>query len=228
MVKYKPMDLSRIQNITIPSMSWVMGFTATDGCIWDAKSCYCLEYGIHQQDLDILKKIRKVLKVNDRLIRFRDIVDKRSGTVTPTCRLRVYGKDIYKAFQTWNIGERKSLDIKFPHDIPFMRDFLRGAFDGDGCISLYKTTTINKLFICGCSEEFIEGCKTEFDKLGIESKIEKKEEYQKGEPRKNPLYELQFSKSPDNVKILYNFLYEDAKYFSKRKKSIFDKYLKHC
>jgi intein/homing endonuclease len=52
--------------------------------------------------------------------------------------------------------ERKSLDMDFP-EIPkeFLPDFIRGYFDGDGCIMQLKNKRVNSAFTCG-SKKFLD------------------------------------------------------------------------
>lgn len=75
-----------------------------------------------------------------------------------------YNKFVYDWLITHNCIPNKSLTIQFP-DIPeeYLKHFLRGCFDGDGCISKcnYKATKNKKIYeqitvyLCSANKEFL-------------------------------------------------------------------------
>jgi hypothetical protein len=130
----------------------------------------------------------------------------------------------------------KSLILKMP-DIPeeYFRDFVRGYFDGDGCISLYKYTKQknNKTYIydsctgyiCSGSKNFILSLKDRLDQLnlvGCFSKIHTDEAF--GEKLHDPInhgwaYRLSFHDS-STIKFLEWLYYDESLVCLKRKQEV--------
>lgn len=65
---------------------------------------------------------------------------------------------------------RKSLDLKFPY-VPreFLRDFIRGVFDGDGCVYYPKEHRLSTSF-SGASRDFIYRLEVTLSSLGMPRK----------------------------------------------------------
>lgn len=107
----------------------------------------------------------------------------------------------------------KSLIIKFPNFIHnnFMRDFIRGVFDGDG--SIYNINKNGKRIVLLGTHDFCEGIqKVLLDFLDIKSFI-----YKNGN-----IYGVRFSKEKD-VDKFFHWLYDDATIFLSRKYNKFEK-----
>jgi len=123
---------------------------------------------------------------------------------------------MFNNLNDWGCTPCKSKTIVFPN-IPddLFHHFIRGYFDGDGTVGVYKNLKTNtwkvlKTGICSGSELFI---KQVLEKLPVRNK----NIYYKG------VYTTQFSLN-DSI-ALYNYMYENANVYLLRKKQIFDKYL---
>jgi intein/homing endonuclease len=113
-----------------PEMAYVLGFFAADGnmCIHKNGGKY-IEFT--SCDKEILIKIRKSLESNHKIsTRFRD---------TKSYRIQLGSKEIYEDLLKLGMVPTKSFTLKFPF-VPeqHRRDFIRGYFDGDGCVSIGK------------------------------------------------------------------------------------------
>lgn len=113
---------------------------------------------------------------------------------------------------------RKSLDIRFP-DVPkeYLRDFIRGVFDGDGCVyhrKGAKTKLLNTSFVGG-SKNFIYDLEKTLRNLGMPKKRIYEYRHKK---HKNTYYTLDYSHNSSTTlfKIIYgrlrNSLYLRRKY----------------
>jgi hypothetical protein len=147
-------------------MAYILGFWFADGCI-------CHQYGSgyrfricqHKRDKYLLKKIAFAM----------------GASQYPLCKvhdscfeLSINSKTIYNDIKHLGGIERKSSDVSFPL-IPhkYISDFIRGYFDGDGCI--YKHgKSYRSTFVCG-SFKFISELnrvlEKELNKFNIESSI---------------------------------------------------------
>ena len=78
-----------------------------------------------------------------------DYVDRQSSRINFSCVV------IYRDLIELGGSENKSLTIKFPK-VPkeYLSDFIRGYFDGDGCVMNLKGGRINSAFTCG-NKEFL-------------------------------------------------------------------------
>lgn len=120
------------------NMAYVLGFWFADGCIYGGKM---FDITLHKKDKYILKKIAEELQYEGPIT---DYVDRQA------CRINFSCVVIYKDLIELGGSERKSLTVDFP-EIPeeYLPDFIRGYFDGDGCITKIKSGRINSSFCCG-------------------------------------------------------------------------------
>jgi hypothetical protein len=102
---------------------------------------------LHKKDKYILKQVAKELEYEGNLY---DYVDRQAARLNFSCVV------IYKDIEALGGTERKSLTVEFP-EVPqrYLHDFIRGYFDGDGCIMRLKGNRINSAFTCG-SKQFLD------------------------------------------------------------------------
>ena len=126
------------------NMAYVLGLWFADGCIYGGKM---FDITLHNKDKYILKKVAEELSYESQLY---DYVDRQAARINFSCVV-IYNDII-------NLGgkENKSLDMDFPN-IPkeYLSDFIRGYFDGDGCIMRLKGGRINSVFTSG-SKKFLD------------------------------------------------------------------------
>lgn len=121
-------------------MAYIFGFWCADGCIYGGKM---FDITIHNKDKYILKRIAEKLGYEGSLY---DCVDRQA------CRLNFSCVVIYNDLVALGGKENKSMDLEFPQ-VPkeYLPDFIRGYFDGDGCIMRLKGGRINSAFTCASS-----------------------------------------------------------------------------
>jgi len=115
-------------------MAYVLGFTATDGCLVEHKNGY--------NALNITNKNKQILK--DVLIAMgssHKISIKPRGGIPNYKYFQIQIRDryIYSDLLKLGLTPRKSKTIKVPKiPIKFFGDFIRGCFDGDGCVTMWR------------------------------------------------------------------------------------------
>ena len=116
-------------------MAWVLGFWAADGCVI-VRPNKTPEIQFCQSDYEIIANIKDVLSSSHKISSCKGNVG------NPSYRLRYASQLQYDSLRSiFGCGIiRKSLTLEFPF-IPhiYMRHFIRGYVDGDGCLSIKKT-----------------------------------------------------------------------------------------
>lgn len=122
-------------------MAYVLGFIYADGCIYpSARGSYLCVTSI---DESIILGIKRWME-SDHTITKTIFDDNRK----PRFALKIGNKAIYDNLLKLGVYPSKSLIIRMPDVPPFvLRHFLRGCFDGDGCINLYRSRGLKQEII---------------------------------------------------------------------------------
>lgn len=114
-------------------MAYVLGFFAADGSMLKNKrGAHYVEF--FNTDKRIIYKIRSVLGSSHKMMSRKESKKHR------VCfRFQLGSKEIFSDLQKLGFMQNKSRQMKFP-EIPeeYFGDFVRGYFDGDGCIYFKK------------------------------------------------------------------------------------------
>lgn len=195
-----------------PESSYILGYITADGDV--RYKPYMLR--ISSKDKDMLESIKNRFAV-DCPIR------KEYSTFGSCYRLQVSRKKIVLDLAKFGIIPNKSKTIKFPTNIPseLLVHYIRGYFDGDGCVCRIKSKYGKKnprfavSFVSG-SKDYLEGLKkVSYKIMGFESNITKKE---------GNCWML-FAKNFASGVRFYNSIYENSTIYLPRKKSIFENIL---
>ena len=213
------LDENLFDTINTEEKAYWLGFLMADGYNHDDKNTICLR--LQAEDLEILEKFRKFLKSNAPIYEFT-----RKTRVNKLLRkyVEVRVNSVHLSIQLAKLGciQGKSYLLEFPTCIPnhLMNHFIRGYFDGDGCICIThrKNRGINslsyQLTIAGKEDVILKMQDYIIKETGI-SKT--KLEY----PKNNFAKIVHYAGRKVVTKIL-NYLYKNATIYLKRKH---DKYL---
>lgn len=194
--------------------AYFLGFLYADGCNHKQNNAFNLQ--LKESDKYILDIFKKDLEYTGPLLK----VQKKNIHYN----LNVFSKKICQTLEKLGVVANKTFLLNNIPDInsELLHHFIRGVFDGDGCIryvdmSNFKRSSKLRFCICG-NEPFLENIQNVLiNNLGIS---------------KNKLNKFQHSKSKQleytgntNCKKIYNYLYKDATIFLTRKKEIFDTYV---
>lgn len=114
--------------IDTENKSYILGFIFADGCVCSKQ--WSMTIVVHEQDEDILFKIKECLKSNHPI----NIVKNKYR------RLRIINKHFVNTLINLGCTPRKSNVVKYPMiQVELNSHFIRGYFDGDGCLSIYKS-----------------------------------------------------------------------------------------
>lgn len=152
--KYK-FDEHYFEKIDTENKAYFLGLIYADGCVYPLKNSLAIK--LTEEDSYILKKLKEevnstkpLYKIKSQIIKGTDYIGKAQ------IKLELNSKILLENLKELGIVENKSLILKFPENIPeeFMKDFIRGYFDGDGCI--YNSQNRIMLNFVG-SEDFCKG-----------------------------------------------------------------------
>lgn len=188
-------------------MAYLLGYFYADGSMEDASYLRGKYIRVTSVDKSSIEKIR------DWLGSEHTVVIRKPDSRYPKSKLRyllrIGDATLYNDLTRLGLYPNKSLTIKFP-TIPkrYLADFVRGYFDGDGCVHLYKTRgkngqqIVRKLMIIFTSGslDFVQGL---CDALKTQLKLQKTL-VNKG----TGAYQLRYA-THDSIKI-FKFLYQKA------------------
>jgi intein-encoded DNA endonuclease-like protein len=178
--------------------AYILGFLYADG--YNNEKMGCLEVALQKRDGSFLKQIASHLTKKS-LYENEDVF-----------RLSIYSKQISLDLKRLGCPQAKSLILKFPSSMQvptsLLQHFMRGYFDGDGCI--YSGGNIQSFDICGTLlflEKFREILQRNVGIVYV------------GNIRKvNNIYRWRISNKQDIRKIA-NFFYDGATLFLERKRT---------
>lgn len=117
-------------DIETSDMAYILGLLASDGCISSNENCIYIE--LQECDSEILEQINKKLE-NERPI--KHYITKKGYK---NSKLYFFSKYIKEKLKDYNLIPNKTYsdDFKFPLKLnkKYWLDYIRGYFDGDGCI----------------------------------------------------------------------------------------------
>ena len=144
-------NINVFDSIDTEEKAYWLGFIYADGYIGstpirdDKKSVYNFELSLALKDIEHLEKFRK-------FIGFEKEITKDSYR----CRIMVANKHFWTILNNYGCTPNKSLTLKFPNCIPnnLIRHFIRGYFDGDGCITrhVYINTVSPEINVIGTKD----------------------------------------------------------------------------
>ena len=112
--------------INTEEKAYWLGFIAADGCVSINRNCLVLKMGLGKKDGNHLEKFKRSIGSTHKIYKYKN------GDF-----LNIYSKKITDDLAKYGIIPRKSLRF---NNIPnirkdIIRHFIRGYFDGDGCIT---------------------------------------------------------------------------------------------
>ncbi len=197
---------SYFEVINNQSAYW-LGFLFADGNVYRGKQGYKLTLRLSKKDYSHLKLFKKHIGSNNNIkFEVRNLKSKKYECVSLVISSKKLVLDLIKLGCIPN----KSLILKRPNLKPkFIKHFIRGYFDGDGCLYRYGKNKHNKVWFVLGTLNVLNYIKNNLCK---ECKISGNKIYKSGK-----IYRLAFNKQ-EFVDKIQNYLYDKTKLFLKRKK----------
>lgn len=217
---YYSLDEHVFDAIDTEEKAYWLGFLMADGYNYVTRNALCLR--LQAEDEEILKKFSAFLKSNAPIYSFI-----RTTRVNHLIReykeVRVNSIHLCNQLSSLGCVQGKTYTLEFPTCVPeeLINHFVRGYFDGDGCVCIKKrkdrkspTSLSCQLTITGRKGFLLKVQKIIMKETGVfQTKLE--------EPKNNFAKVIHYGGSQTVLKIL-NYLYKDATIYLKRKH---DKYL---
>lgn len=201
------------ENIITQNPSYFAGFIAADGCIYRSKKMKGqarLNVHLHEQDLHILESLKKELDLTQKI----ESLKSNTYRICKSNKLTICSDKIAESLAVYGITERKTFTITFPHLLKkeILRHYIRGLFDGDGCVSANGKTGI-KITIVSGNKLFIEQ---------LQNHLLQNHSIITPEIRSYPTYHILSIMRQSAVLKFYKLIYNEAELFLIRKKSKFE------
>lgn len=213
-------DFFKVQSA---NMAYVLGFIAADGYISKKENCISIE--LNEKDIQILEDIKAVTGVTRPIT----IQTRKNGNRTAT--LRNWSKSWKDDLAHYGITNKKTLILSPPELLlpQYRIDYIRGYFDGDGCISLYHSVNGKGYPFTGTTFEIVGASKKAISWM----RLELIQHYQvilnkmSVDKTKNDIKMFKVAtRSKDEIRKIYNLFYRDpSSLYLQRKKEKFETFL---
>lgn len=165
-------DSTVFDSIDTEEKAYWLGFIYADGSISSQTGKYSFELSLKGADIGHLHKFNSFMKYKGDNVKLNKTSCK--NKTFDRCRWVIGNKHLWETLNNYGCVPNKSLVLEFPKEEIFknkdlIRHFLRGYFDGDGCISISRKDQIScsvlgtKSFL----EKYLEYCP---DNIGIQIK----------------------------------------------------------
>ena len=211
-------DEHYFDNIDSQEKAYILGILWADGC--NARNRNSIILQLQEKDRGLLEKLN-VLTQNERPLRKQEL-SKYNPKWQDCYKLTWQSKHLSELLESYGMVQKKSLVLEFPSWLTedLYSHFIRGYFDGDGCISLLK---INKN---RSADVGMVGTRMFLDKVAeiINNQVGINV-YVKRDERANELIcNLRCSARDDVLKLL-EWLYRDANIYMERKYNKYQQFL---
>ena len=131
------------------NMAYILGFIASDGTV--RKNNNEIKITVATRDKELLEKIKEELSLDRNIKDYEDSKGYLSSTLAFT------SEKIKKDLSKYGIVPNKTFIFKFPQNLnkKYWVDFIRGYFDGDGCISSAGPNAI-RTQVCSATRDVLE------------------------------------------------------------------------
>jgi hypothetical protein len=212
-MKKRTYNENYFETINSEDKAYFLGFIFADGCVTNdpKKYRYQLTLKLHSKDIDILKLFIKSIDAD---------MNVWCSNKREICEVSFSGKKIINDLEKLGVLPNKTFSVKYPQiDKEFERHFLRGYFDGDGCIRINTdkrdNTKRGDLRIVGASIDMLTKINQRMNDLfGVN--------VNKLYGPKNKDYKFIGWAGMTDIEKIYEGFYTNTNLFLKRKKVIFD------
>lgn len=202
-------------DIDTEEKAYYLGFIYADGCIYrgDSENSMVFQINLAIKDKKILEDMNRAFDSDYPIVEFVGGCAK-----SQLCKLKISNTEFCKNLIAQGVTFRKTYECHYPKNLrnDLERHFIRGLFDGDGCIYRNKKRKWNRMsFHIFVEKEFSKEIQDRLrEAFGIESHIYNN--------TKSDIIRNLTVLSTKQLEKMYHILYDDASCYFERKKCIFD------
>lgn len=201
-------------SIDTPNKAYILGFFYADGCNFPPKGTVSMS--LQETDKEILEKIRLEIE-SEKPLEYLDYSSKNTNGYhyQNQYRLLLFSSHMSTSLSSLGMTQNKSLSLTFPNFLneELISHFIRGYFDGDGCVHFAQNG--NCIINMTSTESF---CKTiqdyVFEKLNIHASISDASCH-------NGVTKVLQISGKNQVKTFLDFIYDDAELYLERKYNLY-------
>lgn len=210
-------DHSFFSNIDNELKAYLLGFFAADGCVYNS---YRFGLCLAEQDIEIINLYKEAIYPEAYIKK----VHNTKGAVArqPQILLRISSTKIVKDLYRYGIGCRKTYSDMVVSDLipkDLVRHFIRGYFDGDGCVSIHTKKSGNqslRINISNGSNPILKSISSILESIKIVSYVNRRVSI-------NEYFTLEINRKK-SINIFYNYLYNNSNFYLSRKLNKFKSY----
>lgn len=193
--------------------AYFLGLLYADGYNYEKENSVSIN--LQENDVDILNKFKSFINSDRPLFLKKSKIKTRKNQYL----LSINNKNISIQLKRLGCFQKKSLTLEFPKEeqVPYhlMRHFIRGYFDGDGCIRYIKEKEFRIRTTIVSSENFLKTLKQKIkDILNIELNIIK-------DKRTKNSTRILYTKNNIDSYIFLNWIYKDSIVYLDRKYNLY-------
>lgn len=194
--------------------AYLLGYLFADGFVGDEKYNNIV-FSQKKEDAEAVKLLKKSIEYTGDLRIFKPRI---SSFENSSDQVAINFSSMHMSNTLRNYGlSKKEFYDKFPKlNNVLMRHFIRGFFDGDGSITLTRSTYKDKIYYGGAFNIIINK-KLVNSFLNLFNEIH----FTIDQSKTDYMVYLKCN-SKKSIKLIYNYFYKDSKYFLSRKKKKFD------
>jgi hypothetical protein len=206
------------ENINTEEKAYWLGFIAADGSI--TRKCSNLDIGLQKLDKLHLEKFVTAIGGDIDIVKDKFVTCGFNQKTYPASRVCISSKKMCNDLIKHGLGPQKSLTFDFP-DVPnyLLKHFIRGYFDGDGCITTRGKETNTGFQYYNISliatESFLYKLMHHLKNIGI-TKISLRQQGKMFIWNKN---------GTNQIRLFLDYIYKDCNIYLERK---YERYLEFC
>lgn len=153
--RYVALDENYFDAIDTEAKAYFLGLLWADGNNCEYKRKKKVQISLQEGD-------KRILEIFKRELKFTGVLSFKSGRMSKGYKklskgqyyIQIYNDKLYDTLYAHGMISNKTLFLKFPTCVPdnLMNHFIRGYFDGDGCIYIKDGTTQCSFNICGTKD----------------------------------------------------------------------------
>lgn len=150
-----PLNETFFDNINTEAKAYFLGFLYADGCNHTEKGCVSLS--LQEKDKEILEKLSRLLQPSKPLHKYRNTAGFK--TSNSQYKLVISSRHISNRLVELGCVKQKTMILVFPdtNQVPesLQKHFIRGYFDGDGCVESNGVSMVGTLRFCSSVKDIV-------------------------------------------------------------------------